>query len=230
VYSKIKVVGQMSEHVYDRLANIFMLVAVGSALLFNSASAWHWVVGAIGVVAGVAAVALYFTNQSRNPEGVVASGTAENVGDDGAVRQEPLTDRENWAVGLGADTQHYVPHVLRAYLAESAKGVWFYTPRNLVEHRGDVRLAYWHSYHEPVTRWMDQREDAPLSPDQIAACAVEIIRNLSSGEDRGRWEFNFGPRGLRVAPAKGAKASIEEQFTMGESEFDSEQVLSKIVN
>jgi len=218
----------MNERVYDRLANVFMLVAVGSALLFNSASPWHWVVGAVGVVAGVAAVLLYFTNQSRSPERVVAGEAVENVGG-GEVRQEPLTVGENWVVGLDADTQHYVPNVLRAYLAESAKAVRFYTPRNLVEHRGDVRLAYWHSY-QSVTQWIDQREDASLSPDQIAACAVEIIRNLSSGEDRGRWEFNFGPRGLRVAPAKGTKASIEEQFTMNESESDSDQMLSRMVN
>jgi len=212
----------MSERVYDRLANVFMLVAVGSALLFNSASSWHWVVGAFGVVAGAAAVVLYFTNQSRNQGTPDSAEVAEKS--ETAARQAPLTLSENWTVGV--DLEGYA--LRREYLLESPKALRFYTQRNLGQHAARNRhLAYWCSYEEAALT----QQELSLSPNEIAACAIEIIRNLSSGEDRDQWEFNFGPKGLRVMPARYIKSrnSIEERSTIGRPEFESGQI-SEMVN
>jgi hypothetical protein len=216
----------MSEPVYDRLANVFTLVAVGSALLFNSASPWHWVVGGFGVAAGVAAVVLYFLNQSRNRERPDATEVPEEK--DARAEQEPLSLGENRMLGLGAESAKQ--YVLGAYLFDYAKAARFYTDRNLVQHSRNAHLVYWRSYHEEVLQ-LAEGQEISLSPNDIAACAIEIIRSLSSGDDRDQWEFNFGPKGLRVVPAKGIKdrTSIEDRSAIGQSEFESEQI-SKMVN
>jgi hypothetical protein len=215
----------MSERDYDRLANVFVLVAVGSALLFNAASPWHWVVGGFGAAAGIAAVVLYFTNQTGNEEKPTASETADKK--DLPAVYEALMASGDWAVGLGAESaKHYV---LTAYLHDYVKAAGFYTHRHLLQERSNVRLAYWDSYHEAVIRSVQDREIS-LSPNDIAACAIEIIRSLSSGDDRDQWEFSFGPRGLRVSPAKGIKdrTSIEDRSSIGEAEYESGQVPTTI--
>jgi hypothetical protein len=53
----------MNDRVYDRLANVLMLVAVASALMFDAGVLPHVVVGAIGGIAAVASATLYFINQ-----------------------------------------------------------------------------------------------------------------------------------------------------------------------
>ena len=199
---------KMSERVYDRLANVFMLIAVVSALSFNSIGSWQWVAGGIGVAAGVAAVVLYFTNQSRNADkqpnvptenDVTAAPMEEHS-------QDPLTLGETWAVGLGRTSfERYIQVASLAWDRKTAIRV--FDNRNLVH---DRMLSVY--YHEAVMQIAEQREEVALSTEQIASCAIEIIRELSSGEDRGRWKFSFGAKGLSVYPSTGS----EDQGTMEE--------------
>src|ERR1022692_3757387 len=111
----------MSERRYDRLANVFMLVAIGSALLFDSKSPWHWVVGVLGIAAGVAAVALYFANQSHGPAipDSKESGEKEHT----SPQMQPMTLSENWAAGLGADLEQYALYAYVREMRESSKAL-----------------------------------------------------------------------------------------------------------
>src|SRR5437899_3159711 len=80
----------MSERVYNRLANTLMLIGIASALLFDSGRLPRLVVGTIGIVAGLAAMALYFWNQHKSeakeklsakakaPVGSIAEPNTEN--------------------------------------------------------------------------------------------------------------------------------------------------------
>jgi hypothetical protein len=214
----------MSERAYDRLANVFVLVAVRSALLFNATSPWHWVVGGFGAAAGIAAVVLYFTNQIRDEGKPAATETADKR--DLSGQYEALMANADWVVGLSGESAR--DYVLTAYLDHYVKA-GFYTHRNLLQHGRNVRVAYWGSYHEAVVRSV-QNQEISLSPNDIAACAIEIIRSLSAGDDGDQWEFNFGPRGLRVSRAKGLKdrTSIDDRSAIGEAEYESGQVPTTI--
>ena len=208
----------MSERRYDRLANVFMLVAIGSALLFDSKSPWHWVVGVLGIAAGVAAVALYFANQSHGPAipDSKESGEKEHT----SPQMQPMTLSENWAAGLGADLEQYALYAYVREMRESSKAVRFYTHRNLVQHAAKHRhLAYFDMYEDPG------QQEVSLSPSDIAACAIEIIRNLSSSGDQDRWEFTFGTEGLRIVSAEVTR----DRPSTPEPEVDTGQ-MSRMVN
>jgi hypothetical protein len=45
--------------------------------------------------------------------------------------------------------------------------------------------------------------EVELSPNEVAACAVEIVRNLSLADDRSKWEYDFGPKGLCISLKRG---------------------------
>jgi hypothetical protein len=49
--------------VYDLLANIWLLLGISSAFVFDSFPALHVTAAIIGVIAGIAAIVQYFGNQ-----------------------------------------------------------------------------------------------------------------------------------------------------------------------
>jgi len=55
----------MSPKTYERLTNLSFLAAVTSALIFDRGVGPHWLIGGIGVLAGVVAVLTYFINQGK---------------------------------------------------------------------------------------------------------------------------------------------------------------------
>jgi hypothetical protein len=60
-----------------------------------------------------------------------------------------------------------------------------------------------------------------LSPNEVAACAIEILRNLALGDELNKWEYDFGPRGLRVSVRKAPRmmrpVSAQEYFDFKEN-------------
>lgn len=56
----------MDPRVYDRIINTCVLLVVLSALVFERAGRFGWLVGMVAIIAGVATVCVYFVNQSRN--------------------------------------------------------------------------------------------------------------------------------------------------------------------
>jgi hypothetical protein len=183
----------MNERRYDRLANTFMLFAVASALLFDPSSSWHLIVGGVGIAAGVSAVVLYFTNQFRNP----SEHAMAEIGKKPTASPSPLsaTLGENWVMGIEADLKEY--YAFHAYPRETSKITRIYGHRwRLVQQAKHAHFLYGDTDEDRAQR---PHQEVYLSPNDIAACAIEIIRNLSSGDEYDRWQFSFGPEGLHVS-------------------------------
>jgi hypothetical protein len=64
---------------YDRLTNASIAMAVFAAILFDHSGRFAWSVGLMGIVSGLAAVGLYFTNQSRSQSSDSAEIGAKNI-------------------------------------------------------------------------------------------------------------------------------------------------------
>jgi hypothetical protein len=223
----------MSERTYNRLANTSMLIAIVSALLFDSGKFPHVVVGTIGILAGVAALALYFCNQREvsekkelsqpQQEGAVAEleavegkaiqGTTQGVHFLTQGVHFRLMADEARAVGVGDLWQIAIANnALQAYTRRRAAEAW---------------LAHYSDDYAPNLRWSAAKGDSrvlmqpevELSPKQVAACAVEIMRNLAILDElNGEWEYSFGAKGLRVSLKKthSARLSVpQEDFDFG---------------
>lgn len=202
----------MSEHKYDRLANILMFVAIGSALLFDSGKFSHVIVGAVGGVAGAMAVALYFVNQRHG----AAAKQEEPAKADAEIAVEKLAASKNdpmqasaylWDTALGGEIERFA---IKPYRREMER-LYFSRPAAIHAARNWLRVVDpGHALRHP---------EAILTPNDVAACAIEIIRHLSSDEDRDRWEFSFGPNGLRISPKKRQpwrSAAPQEDFDFGQ--------------
>lgn len=200
----------MSERTYNRLANILMFIAIGSAVLFDSGRLPHRVIGTIGILAGVAALALYFWNQyqvsekkkglhsSQQEGGVVevavaegkpakgAPGVSHFFFDDPSFRDKEVTrPGDFWRIAIfdKALEEHH-RSVAQAWLDLYSKNY--------------ARNLRW-SFAKGDTRTLMQPE-VELSPKEVAACAIEIMRNLAiSDQLKGEWEYSFGPKGLHVS-------------------------------
>jgi hypothetical protein len=186
---RIKVMAQINERLYDRLSNIFVLVAIGSALFFDSAGPWHVAVGTAGIAAGISAVVLYLRNQSCSSE---KPKTTQVDKDQDISAAQPLGFGDNWLLGIGTE---WGKHMTHAYSVES-NPLRFYLQHHYMVQRERYRHQLWYLEED---RGQACQQEVPLSPNDVAACAIEIIRDLSSGDDFDRWQFSFGPGGLRVS-------------------------------
>jgi hypothetical protein len=206
----------MNERKYDRLANILVFIAIGSALLFDAGKFSHIAVGVIGGMAGVGAVTLYFLNQHRrpvtehdeSPTKELSAKTEVKVFAEhfaAEMRESGWKHSLVWESNLSDQIERYV---LQAFHREPARQYYY---RNAMAHgviHSSARNWYLVGAHAL------QQQEAVLSPNEVAACAIEIIRHLSSGEDHDRWEFSFGPNGLRVSSKKGQpdRSILQEDF------------------
>lgn len=216
----------MIERMYNRLANIAMLIAILSAVLFDSGKFPHVVVGTIGILAGVAALVLYFWNQREvsekkevshpsQQEGAVAELTAvAGKAVQGTTQGGHLLLMANEAMAVGVGDLWQVAignNTLEAYRRRAAEA-W---------------LAHYSDNYARNLRWSADKGDSrvlmqpeiELSPKQVAACAIEIMRNLAiSDELNGEWEYSFGAEGLRVSLKKAHSARPrvpQEDFDFG---------------
>ncbi len=209
----------MSDRAYNKLANTFMLIGVASALLFDSGKLPRVFIGTIGVVAGVAAIALYFWNQHKGHAKEKASEekvTTEQIpislvsgsfgkwtnfaatnndvdilyfAHHGASAEVALRDLRRVWLSYDADLR-----AIQAYRKETAKRLL----RNYAVH---ARSLQWHLIRDANLSLM--KPEVELSPNEVAACAVEIIRNLTLADGVEAWDYTFGPKGLRVSIKKG---------------------------
>jgi len=189
-------VEKMNDRVYDRLANVSMLVAVASALLFDGGVLPHIVMGTIGGIAAIASAALYFINQNR-----AGVATTEQV----CAKLSDLK-YEDEAIATSIGTSMAAPKVSRdaavrwAVTLSKREKLYSHTTYAF-HHHGNVHLknidrAFYGGFRVAESTEM-------LSPNEVAACAIEIIQQLSANDVEDRWEFHFGPNGLRVSTKKG---------------------------
>lgn len=209
----------MSHRAYNRFANILMLVAIGSALLFDSGKLPHVVVGTVGILTGLVAVALYFWHQyhsnekkkesrareevsatdvmviEQNPSKEVAPELRLSFEDIVSARQIrwPVRVRDPWQIAL--QTKFHTDDVLEAYRRIAAEKWLAHYAENYARHlRWSVAKGGSRALMQP---------EVELSPNEVATCAIEIMRNIAISDDlNGNWEYSFGPKGLRVSLKK----------------------------
>jgi hypothetical protein len=200
----------MNDRSYDRLANVLMLVAVASALMFDAGVLPKIVIGAVGGIAALASVYMYFSNQSikhevgAEPPRVRAEAKAEmpvvpmvKAGSSAVAQQTTADLAARWAVMVAKREKHYV----------------------VVHHHRHINLKVANrAFYGGILVHQDIAEsNVVLSPDDVAACAIEIIQQLSKKDGDDRWEFHFGANGLRVSSKKGhaesaGSISLQEGF------------------
>jgi hypothetical protein len=52
--------------------------------------------------------------------------------------------------------------------------------------------------------------EVELSPNEVAACAFEIMRNFAISENLNQWEYVFGPKGLHVKRAHPMRSVVPQ--------------------
>jgi hypothetical protein len=224
-----------------RLANILILIGIASALLFDSGKVPHVFVGTIGVIAGVATIALYFWNQYHIEAKKEANGAeikteaevkpvVESKPEVAVVRRntaatnlEALKAREKaWksaAEGFELavwDTKLCDARMIDAYRRELAAHHWlvYYDVHQ-------ARTLRWHVPKDASLKLM--QPEVELSPKEVAACAVQIMRYLALDEDLKGWEYVFDPKGLRVSVKKAHSIRPEP---ISQEDFDFEPTAS----
>lgn len=205
----------MNDRAYDRLANALMLVAVASALLFDAGVLPRIVIGALGGIAALASVYLYFSNQSKRqtsgveqPQvkvgaeekpGVPATTAGTSLASPQVAKELAAADR--WVLMLAKREK---PYVRAAYV--------------LHHHRHAVLKASERAFYGGFLVHEDVVEsNVILSPNDVAACTIEIIQQLSKRDGADRWEFHFGANGLRVSAKKG---HAESDSASSHGDFD----------
>lgn len=204
----------MNDRTYDRIANVLMLVAVASALMFDVGVLPRIVVGAFGGIAALASALLYFRNQSASHTAVSGQPVSAEIKakekratpmmTEGPSFSAPHAAREvtdRWLVMLAQREKQYI-HVAYA----------------LHHHRyANLKLADRAFYGGALVHHDIEETNVVLSPDDVAACAIEIIQQLSKKDGDDRWEFHFGANGLRVSAKK---RHTEPESIRSQEDFD----------
>jgi hypothetical protein len=210
----------MSERTYNRVANILMLIGIASALLFDSGIISHIVAGSIGIAAGVAAVTMYFWNQSKTKEETSANIAGKAVE---PVKAEAHVEVER----MGAAAPEFVASAMENYLVFQAKhwnnpehvqGSWRHanaiSPKFIEADRRRLAaqsfIAHYTKSYARALQWKMPKDaslalmqpEVELSPNEVAECAIHIMQNLALAEDMEIWDYTLGPKGLRVSLRK----------------------------
>jgi hypothetical protein len=211
----------MSERAYNRLANTFMLIGVASALVFDSGKFPRALVGTIGILAGVAAIALYFWNQlavkEKQKAAVQVEALTEHVVPESITQGQGKTRipvsmdkafEDVWMELAVHNTSLHAVVMPRAYKKlwltydEDLQAIQAYRKetakrflRNCASHH--ARTLQWHMVQNPNMALM--KPEVELSANEVAVCAAEIIRNLALIEGVEGWDYSFGPNGLHVS-------------------------------
>jgi hypothetical protein len=218
----------MNERVYNRVANALLLIGIASALLFDSGKVPHWVAGTVGIAAGVAAMVLYFWNQHEIAKKKAAAEIKTSVQDPvtsgvdcivAALHTKTVASR-NSRLTLDVDERTYAE-------LNRAVRVWGMRDPNLraieMYRKETTRLwlSHYATYHTRALQWhvvkdasMDlMKPEVELSPNEVAACAMEIMQNLAIADKGNQWEYFFGSKGLRVKRANAMRAEVpQEEF------------------
>jgi hypothetical protein len=151
----------------------------------------------VGIVAGLSAIALYFVNQFRSP--AAHQVEQKKLQEEGESTTPVVVPYVAWQTAIAADLQDYL---IRDFLHQ--KNV-----RDTASRHRDV-LKYYTSTDLLVVDATTNETDAfscasgvivehePWGVVDFAAYVAEVMRHLSTGQDRGRWEFTLRPEGLRV--------------------------------
>ena len=195
-----------------------MLIGIVSALLFDSGKVPHAVAGTIGIAAGVAAIAMYFWNQSRSKADEESATKVEAELDRKAevareVKSMPTYDLA-WVIAnrlsSGQIKPFYTSKHFESFLEAAVLNADARTAEAYRRKRACLYLTDYAQHHARTLRWQMPKDsslalmqpEVELSPNELAACALEIMHNLALSEDVKVWDYTLGPKGLRVSVRK----------------------------
>jgi len=211
----------MSDRAYNRVANVLMVIGVTSALAFDSGKVPHIVAGGIGIIAGVGALILYFCSGAEAPK-------KEEVK---TAQTERLKARD--VVVSSADPKKVFFDSGALYDAYFSRNVPVLHAHHAIEAYRRERAQLWLSHyalnHARKLHWLviDARgackplmePEVELSPNEVAACAIEIIIGLAKSDKGNRWEYSMGPKGLRLAARRSSPMRPVMRVTQNDFDF-----------
>jgi hypothetical protein len=209
----------MSGRIYNRIANVALLLGIASAFLYDSGKVPNWLAIAIGVVAGVIAVAVYFWNQHKEKKDETAGPgqVAEIVAAETALKPKRIEIElmTKAAAELG---------VLAAMEAASVNLSHYVAARvahRMLYHDLSARHELWH-VGPSAQKWLSlysppevypgrslrytfpkglrlMTPEVELSPVETANCVVHIMRTLAIQDRLNELDYVFDEKGLRVS-------------------------------
>jgi hypothetical protein len=227
----------MTDRAYNRVANALMVIGVASALAFDSGRVPHIVAGGIGIIAGVGALILYFCGGAEAPKKeevkteqmeslkardvVVSSADPKKVFfDSGALhdayfsRNVPVLHahhhgKHTWAQALWKTDVD----AIEAYRRETAQLWLFHYALN------HARKLHWLVIDASGACKPLMEPEVELSPNEVAACAIEIILGFAKSDKGNRWEYSMGPKGLRIAARRSSPMRPVMRVTQNDFDF-----------
>ena len=212
----------MSKRLYSLITNVALLLGIASALLYSRIT--HEIAIGIAVLAGILGVGAYFYNSfaSQESESHENDISHDMVGMQAGSRPTVIALKNISHIAMydhvilapdiyGAEKQLslYLEHMLS--LDIKRKEILM---QNYRRHRAGRRLRY----HLGAENHL-MTPEVELSPKETAACAAEIIRDLSG--DGKEWNFAFDAKGLRVSRRKTA-SNVYADFNDDETDIDDE--------
>jgi hypothetical protein len=235
----------MTDRAYNRTANALMLVGVASALAFDSGRIPHVLAGCVGGIAGFGALILYFcgSKETAAKEEAVkeapipASTDAGVMSVTGAAMELQKTASIDALIAynlmFGAKDPGFFVYDAFSARRHRVASAWEAHADGIEAYRRETAKMWLSSYaldHARKLHWSViaaasnktlMEPEVELSPNEVAACAVHIIRALAIGADANRWEYALGPKGLRVAYRGSAPMEVvrepQEDFDFGDA-------------
>jgi hypothetical protein len=190
----------MDSRAYERVTNVCFLVAVLAALLFDRVSSLKWLIGGLGILAGIAASSVYFLNQRRAS---LLNRSKESVELKGAVSLKPRAVKLSKVFLTERGIQLYESD------AEKERHDYLWRTR-ILEYKRNVRL---HGYPEDI-RW--KAMSPPHEPSRFVESVVEIVQRLCGDVDRPSFEFTIATDGsftIRSLKNPTPRASVQSTIS-----------------
>lgn len=191
----------MKPRTYDFITNMSLLAAVLSALLFERSGNFGWLVGILGIAAGVTAASTYFYNQWKSER----TQQTELVAAEKDVELDPNTDLEiqpDFFPALRTPVVRFrydFPHARRFWADQEAEG--------------GAELGF---------RPIEER----LTEGSFVAWVVEIVDRLSTSKDDPKHEFVVSRDGeITIRPIDRHRALRRETTSLADE--DAQLVIDK---
>jgi len=195
----------MDSQVYDRITGLTLAVAAVSSILFDRIGTFRWVVGGVAIVSGLVAVGVYLYTQ-------VCSGRRPIA--------PQIEARHGGGLGLVANR---LSRVHQSELLRQQRGFWEtyfdFTRRALILSRAAEKRAYSRQKQGELQAVL--RAACGPQPWNFVEEVAELIKKLSSGSERGSYEFVLTRGGsFMIKRVRGLGPRIqepEEYLAAGES-------------
>jgi hypothetical protein len=219
----------MSKRSYSLITNVALLLGIASALLYNRIT--HEIAIGIAVVAGILGVGAYFYNSFVSRKSESHEAVNHKIDDDNSLNMVVTRAGSHPAVIELKDVDHIavddrVISAMDLYKAERQLSLYLEYMRSLEAKRKETLMHhFWRHHAGRSLRYHLGAEnhlmtpEVELSPKETAACAAEIIRDLSG--DGKEWDFAFDAKGLRVSRRK-TLSNVYAVFDDEEIDIDDE--------